>query len=206
MAPIQLKCGNLAGGDILLKLSDGSPVSRAISFGQGLVGQLNQKIVHAGVLSDSTHMIEAQGTGVSENDLRGQNKRYGYLVFRCTNANLANGAGTFAKILFDVHKRGGNLSYAPVGALGSLAGPGGKAATRGAMDDMMDRVLAGRSHPFFCSQLVVMVFQFAAEQNGINASSLFRDDDRTVSPSTLASRLNGHGMFREVGYLMANER
>jgi hypothetical protein len=34
MAPIQLKCGNFAGGDILLKLSDGSAVSRAISLGQ----------------------------------------------------------------------------------------------------------------------------------------------------------------------------
>ena len=29
-------------------------------------------------------------------------------------------------------KSGGNLAYAPVGALGSLAGPGGKAASRGA--------------------------------------------------------------------------
>lgn len=206
MTPVQLKTRDLVPGDVLLKLADDSLLSRAIRFGQSLAGQVNPQVIHAGLMFDKNIIIEAQGTGVSANDLRVQNKKYGYLVFRCANAKVAAGAGTFAKILFDVHQRGGNLAYSVQGAVGSLGGPGGLAASRTAMDDMMDEIMGGRSRPFFCSQFVVMVYQFAAEQNGIAGSSLFRDADRSVSPSTLASRLNGHALFREAGYLMANER
>lgn len=206
MPPSQLKCRDLAPGDILLKVSDGSLVSRAIRFGQGLAGQVNAGVIHAGLMFDRTYVLEAQGAGVSANDLRVQNKKYGYLVFRCANGNVADGAATFGKILFDVHQRRGSLAYSVQGALGSLGGPAGAAASRTAMDDMMDAIMAGRSRPFFCSQFVVMVYQFAAEQNGIAAGSIFRDADRSVSPSTLASRLQGHSLFRETGYLMPGER
>lgn len=207
-----LKCRDLAPGDILLKVSDGSLTSHAIGFGQSLVGQRNAQFIHAGLMFDRTYMIEAQAGGISANDLRvprskGKgNRGFGYLVFRCTHQNLAAGAGTFAKVMFDVHKSGRNLKYAYAGAVGSLGGPAGRAPGRTAMDEMMDRILAGRSHRFFCSQFVVMVYQFTAEQNGIPAATVFRDADRSVSPSTLAGRLDGNPMFREAGYLMPDER
>jgi hypothetical protein len=206
MSVKQLRCRDLAAGDIMLKVSDGSVLSRMISFGQNLVGQRNGSVVHAGVLFDKTFMIEASGRGVVANDLRVGNAKYGYLVFRARNPNLAKGAGTFAKVLFDVHQRGGNLSYSVAGAVGSLGSGPGQPKTRSQMDDMMDRILAGKSHPNFCSQLVVMVYQFTAEQNGIPAKSIFPFSDPRVSPSELASHLTKGGMFREIGYVLPKER
>jgi hypothetical protein len=208
----QLRCRDLAPGDILLKVSDGSITSRVIGLGQRLVGQVDTQFIHAGLMFDRNVMIEAQRGGVSANDLRTPridgkgNKPYGYLIFRCTMAHVADGAGTFAKVLFDVHTRGRNLKFAYAGAVGALGGPAGRPHSRSAMDDRVDEILAGRNHRFFCAQLVVMTYQFAAEQNGIAAAGVFRDADRSVSPSTLAARLNGHALFREAGYLMPNER
>lgn len=206
MAVNQLRARDLAPGDIMLKVSDGSLLSKIITFGQGLVGQRNASVVHAGVMFDGTYMVEAAGHGVTANDIRVGNASYGYLVFRPRNPNLGKGAGTFAKILFDVQKRGGNLAYSVSGAVGSLGSGPGKPKTRTQMDGMMDRILAGRSHPYFCSQLVVMVYQFTAEQNGIQARSLFPFSDPKVSPSELASHLSKGGMFREMGYLMPGQR
>jgi hypothetical protein len=74
------------------------------------------------------------------------------------------------------------------------------------MDRRLDQILAGKSHAFFCSQLVVMVYQFAAEQNGIAGASLFPFADPKVSPSTLAQHLHGSANFNEIGYMMPNER
>lgn len=206
MATKQLRPRDLAPGDIMLKVSDGSAVSKLIAFGQGLVGQRNASVVHAAVMFDRTYMVEAVGRGVIANDIRVGNASYAYLVFRARNPSLAKGAGTFAKILFDVQQRRGNLGYSVAAAIGSLGSAPGKPKTRAQMDDMMDRILAGRSHPNFCSQLVVMVYQFTAEQNGIPARSLFPFSDPKVSPSELASHLSKGGMFREMGYLMAGER
>jgi hypothetical protein len=206
VALTQLRCRDLACGDILLKASDGSLIAKAISVGQGMVGQLNPSIVHAGVMFDSTYIVEAQGSGVSANDLRVGNLSYGYLVYRSTQPPIADGAGTFAKILFDVHKRGGNLKYSVPGAIGSLLGGKGRASTPGEMDKRLDAILAGKSHPYFCSQLVVMVYQFAAEQNGVAGKTLFPFADPKVSPSTLASHLVGSRHFREAGYLLPKER
>lgn len=202
----QLKCRDLASGDILLKISDGSFVSRAISFGQNLFGQRNASVVHAGVMFDSTFIIEAQGSGVSANDLRVGNANYGYLVFRPRNETLGKGAGTFAKILFDVHGRTGNLGYTVPGAIGSLGGGAGRAKTPAEMDALMDGILSGRSHPYFCSQMVVLVYQFVAEQNGISGSILFPFADPKISPSELAGHLRAGTQFDEVGYLMPRER
>jgi len=69
-----------------------------------------------------------------------------------------------------------------------------------------DRILAGRSHRFFCSQLVAFVYQFVAEQNGVSGKNLFNLSDAKVSPATLAALLARHPFFDEVGYLMPNER
>ncbi|HEU4617160.1 MAG TPA: hypothetical protein VFV10_03930 [Gammaproteobacteria bacterium] len=202
----QLRCRDLAPGDILLKASDGSLVSRAIRFGQSLVGQSNSSLVHAGLMFDSTYMIESRGIGVTASDLRVGNSSYGYLAFRPHNSVLGKGAGTFAKILFDVHGRQGNLRYTVAGAVGSLGSAAGSPKTRAEMDRTIDDILSGRNHPYFCSQLVVMVYQFVAEQNGIPARAVFPFSDPKVSPSELASHLARSGNFGELGYLMPRER
>ena len=38
---------------------------------------------------------------------------------------------------------------------------------------LLDRILAGRDQPFFCSQFVVYVYQWAAEQSGMSPPAIF---------------------------------
>ena len=202
----QLRTRDLQPGDLMLKASDGSVLSKAISLGQNMVGQLNAQVVHAGVMFDKTYIIEAQGSGVSANDLRVQDKKYGYLVYRPVRPNFGQGAGTCAKIMFDIQMRNKNLQYNLLGAIGSLFGRAGNAKTAADMDSLLDRILAGKGHPFFCSQFVVYVYQFVAEQNDVPAAQVFNLNDAKVSPSVLASKLQGSAFFKEAGYMMPNER
>jgi hypothetical protein len=202
---MQMRCRDLRAGDIMLKVADGTVLSKAIELGQRLVRGANPEVVHAGLMFDSTFIVEAQGAGISANDLRVQNLPYGYYVFRCVDGNMAAGAGTCAKMMFDIHARGRNLGYSVAGAVGSLFGQG-RATTPAEMDALLDRILTGRGHRFFCSQFVAYVYQFVAEQNGKPATAVFNLSDAKVSPSTLAALLGNHGLFREAGYLMPRER
>jgi len=201
-----LRCRDLRAGDILLKVSDGSILSRAIELGQTATGGRNAGVVHAGVMFDSTYIIEAQAAGISANDLRVQNRSYGYYAFRCNRQNMAQGAGTCAKMMFDIHKTSGSLRYSVLGAVGSLFGGGGRPTTPQDMDQLLDRILEGRNQGFFCSQFVVYVYQFVAEQCGLPAASTFSLAAAKVPPSTLATHLAASGRFTEVGWLVPNER
>jgi hypothetical protein len=201
-----LRCRDLRAGDILLKVSDGSILSGVIEFGQAVTGGRNVGVVHAGLMFDSTYIIEAQSAGISANDLRVQNRSYGYYAFRCNKDNMARGAGTCAKMMFDIHQASGSLRYSVAGAVGSIFGGRGRPATPQEMNRLLDRILEGRKRGFFCSQFVVYVYQFVAEQCGLPASSIFRISDAKASPSTLATRLAGSPMFTEVGWLAPNQR
>jgi hypothetical protein len=202
----QLRCRDLRAGDLFLKVSAGSFTNRMIQFGQNLVGQKNPEVVHAGVMFDSTYCVEASGGGLHASDMRVQNLPYGYYIYRCTNPNVAAGAGTCAKMMFDIHMQHGSVKYSMAGAVGSLFGSGGKPVEPSQMDALLDRILEGKNNPFFCSQFVVYVYQFVAEQCGIPAATLFNLQDAKVSPSKLASYLQGHPMFKEAGYMMPKER
>ena len=158
------------------------------------------------MLFDRTFLIEAQAAGIVANDLRVQNKHYGYHVARCVRPDVAAGAGTCAKLMFDVHARGKNLGYSIGGAVGSLFGGRGRPATRDEMDALFDRIVGGRSQRFFCSQFVVYVYQFVAEQCGVPAGALFAMGDAKAEPSVLASAIAANGSFREVGYLLPDRR
>jgi hypothetical protein len=207
MATRQLTCKDLRAGDILLKVDDGSLLGGAIKLGQSMVGGKNARVIHAGIMFDKHFSIESQGSGVSANDIRVQNKKYGYHVFRPNNANLGQGAGTCAKMMFDIHKAHGSMKYSIGGAIGSLFSRGsGKPVTPGDMDALLDRILAGRNSGFFCSQFVVYVYQFVAEQNGMPASSCFNYSDAKAPPTLLAASLVRNSTFTEVGYLLPNER
>lgn len=204
----QLKCKDLKPGDILLKFSDGSLLSGIIKTGEKLLDKKeNSDVVHAGLLYDNNIIIEAQGPGVSANDLRVQNKKYGYIVFRCKNANIAAGAGEFAKILFDSHQNNQKQKYNLFGAIGSLFKKKDKLPTAEDLESRVDKIFKNKKEKFFCSQFVVFVYQFVGEQNGVNAADVFKLKDTLVAPSQLAAKLVDNAkLFDEVGYLMPDER
>lgn len=163
--------------------------------------------MHAGVMFDSNFIIESQGSGVSANDLRVQNKKYGYIVYRCKNAILADGAGNFAKILFDSHQNNKKQKYDLFGAASSLFKKKDKLPKAEDLESRVDTIFNNQKHKFFCSQFVAFVYQFVAEQNGIKASDVFSKKDTLVAPSLLATMLVDNGTyFEEVGYLMPDAR
>jgi hypothetical protein len=201
-----MKCRDLMPGDLMLKVNDSSPVSKAITFGQQLRKLPNAFVVHAGIMFDQYYIVEAQRAGIVANDLRvGHDLGCGYYVFRPTNRNMAQGAAACAKMMFDIHQTGGNLHYSVPAAVGSLFG-GGKPKTRSDWDALLDRILAGKQSSFFCSQFVVMVYQFVAEQMGTPGSSVFNYSDPKVNPALLAADLSRNPTFSEVGYMLPKER
>src|SRR5437868_3128747 len=119
MAP-PLKCRDLRPGDIMVQESMNNVVGKAISFGQKQVGQNNAKYVHAGIMFDSTFIIEALGSGISSNDIRVGTRQCAYAVFRPRRKELGTIAANFAKLLFDSHGQRHKLSYSVLGAIKSL--------------------------------------------------------------------------------------
>ncbi len=190
----------------MLKVNSGALLARIISFAQSLVGQANSQIVHAGLMFDHRFIIEAQGPGLISNDLMVGDLPYGYLVFRATQESLAEGIGTCAKLMFDIQGQQRTLKYNFRGLPGAVFAPRGRPRSAAGMDQLLDDILSGRGHPFFCSQFVIFVIQFVAEQNGISASQIFDGNDARISPSRLASLLQANRWFEEVGYLLPYER
>jgi hypothetical protein len=202
----QLFCRDLMPGDVLLKMSSGTMLHKIIELGQRFAGQPNAFLAHAAIALDTQFAIEAQQAGITANHLAMKNKDCGYIVYRCTNPALGSGAATAAKMLLDMNQAGGKLKYDAIGAGKSVFGTSPPPRTAAEIDQMLDRVFAGRGHPFFCSQFVTFVYQFAALQSGLSAANVFPLADAKVSPSALASMLQGNPYFREAGYMMPNER
>ena len=202
----QLLCRDLKAGDVLLKMATPSFSHKIIQFGQRLVGQPNAFLAHAAIALDTQFAIEAQKVGVTANHLAMKNRDCGYYVYRCTNSALARGAATCAKMFFDIAQTSGKAKYDTLGAGQSIFGRAGNAKTAAEMDALLDALLKGRNHDFFCSQFVVYVYQLAAYQSGLAAKTLFNISDAKVSPSVLASLLQGNPYFQEAGYMMPNER
>lgn len=202
----QLRCRDLKPGDVLLKMANNSLTSRIVQLGQQLARQPNAFVGHAAIALDTQFVIEAQGAGVTANHLAMKNKNCGYIVYRPKSPELGQGAATAAKLLFDVHQRQGNLDYGAAAAAGSLLGGPGRAKSSGDFDALCERILSGRSQSFFCSQFVVYVYQWAAEQSGLPPESVFGVSDAKTSPSLLASKLVANPRFGEAGYMLPNER
>jgi hypothetical protein len=202
----QLLCRDLRPGDILLKMATGSLTHRIIRLGQSLAGQPNAFLGHAAIALDTQFAIEAQAHGITGNHLAMKDKDCGYIVHRPTNPQLGRGAATAAKLLLDLNQRQGNLKYGALGAAASLFGGPGKAKSGEDLDVLLDRILAGRNQPFFCSQFVVYVYHWAAAQSSISPQSVFSVSDAKASPSVLASKLVGNPYFTEAGYMLPNER
>ena len=203
--PAQLTCKDLKPGDVMLKVSDGSAINEAIRFGQRITGGTNSKITHAGLMFDSRLIIEALEKGISASDLRVQNKSYAYYVYRCQKPYMAVGAGTCAKMMFDINQAQGTLKYTILGAAKSLFGSG-KVATRGEMDALLDRILSGKNKSFFCTMFVAYVYQFVAEQSGIPGKTIFNEAAAKVPPTKLASMIAQNPHFTEVGWMLPDQR
>lgn len=202
----QLLGRNLRSGDILLEVNGGTITQQVIRFGQKMMGRGTEEIIHAGILFDNRYVIESDKHGIVANDIYLQDKAYAFQVFRPRNAALAAGAATCAKIFLDIHARTGGLPYSISGAVASIFKGPGVAPTPDQMESAFDRMIKGRNHPFFCSQFVVFVFQFVAEQNRLAAGKMFPFADGCVPPSLLAASLKQHSLFQEAGYLMENQR
>jgi hypothetical protein len=202
----QLFGRDLRTGDILLEWNAGTALHKAIRFGQKLMNRGTEELIHAAILFDNRYSIESDGSGISAADMYAQNKPYSYTVYRPKNSSLAAGAATCAKMFLDLHARTKGMPYTPVAALNSIFKKPGAAPSAGQLDARFESLMKGKTHPYFCSQFVVFVFQFTAEQNGIPAGRILNYGDGCVPPSLLGATLKTHPMFTEVGYLMANER
>jgi hypothetical protein len=203
----QLRCIDLKPGDILLKMANDTVTHAIIQFGQRvLAGQKNWRLAHAAIAFDTQFAIEAQAVGVTANHLMMKDRDCGYIVFRPQNKALGQGAATAAKLLFDIAKTHGNMKYNTPGVVTAIFGNKGTSKSADEMDALLTKVLEGKGHKFFCSQFVVYVYQWAAEQCGIPGRSVFDIADPKVSPSDMATLLVQSSHFTEAGYMVANER
>ncbi len=202
----QLLCRDLRAGDILLKMATNKLTHEIIRLGQRLAGQPNDFLGHAAIALDTQFAIEAQAHGIGANHLAMENKECGYIVYRPNDRDLGQGAANAAKMLFEIHQRQGNLSYGAGAAVKSVFGGPGKAKTGADFDALFDRIMSGKDQPFFCSQFVVYVYQWAADQSGLPPEVVFSVSDAKASPSVLASKLVGNPHFAEAGYMLPGER
>jgi hypothetical protein len=173
---------------------------------QKAMGSGNEEMIHAGILFDNCYLIESAGKGIGAADIYLQDKPYAYQVCRANNPMLAAGAATCAKIFMDIHARTGGMPYSVKAAVASIFKKTGVAPSRDQMDVAFAELIMGKNHPFFCSQFVVFIFQFAAEQNNMSARKIFPFNDGCVPPGVLAANLKSHPLFRGAGYMLANQR
>lgn len=203
----QLFTRDLQPGDLMLQVHSGAVTSRIIEWAQRKAHQLNSQVVHAAIMFDNNFMVEALRHGIQASDLRVQNATYGYLVYRPRTEELAKRAAKCAKAMFEINQRHKNLSYPlPHKMAGSLSANSGAAPEADEMVKLFKRIGEGAKQPFFCSQFVVFVYQFAGQLMGINPTAIFAASAAKVSPSTLASLLQTNSYFEEAGYVMAGER
>lgn len=194
----------LQPGDLMLKYSDGSALSGIISFGQrvfqGSLADGNTKIVHAGIMLDGLDIIESQGSGVSVNDLQAQNLNYGYEVYRCLLTNVAEMASVTASTVLNCHLNHKTAKYSIAGAVGSLFGTA-PAANESVIQSTIHSLSHGKGYKFFCSQFVVLCYQFAAAHSGLAAQSLFKLNSSGYSPTKLKDDLSNNPYFYRAGKL-----
>jgi hypothetical protein len=203
----QLFPRDLRPGDLMLQVNSGTVASRLIEWAQRQANQLDSEVVHGAVMFDSNFMVEALGHGIQASDLRVQNAAYGYLVYRPRREELAKRAAKCAKAMFEINQSRKNLSYPwPHKMAGALSANGGAASGADEMTRLFNRIRDGAKQPFFCSQFVVFVYQFAGQQMGCNPNAIFAASAARVSPSTLAALLQANSYFEEAGYVMAGER
>ena len=200
----------LMPGDILLKYGDGSFLSGLISWGQrNIQGNAsktgNTNIVHAGIMMDGENIIESQKEGVTKNNLRTANLDYDYEVYRCVFTNVAEMAASVGSLVLAHHTKSKTATYSIVGAAKSLF-KNHPAANQGVVAASLQALSNGKTRSFFCSQFVVCCFQYAAEQHGIAAQSMFGLGSSAYSPTKLKEDLFKSQIFYKAGILRKGVR
>ncbi len=202
-----LKCRDLKSGDIMLQFNSGAIAAKIIQLAERLVGQANHSVVHAGILSDQDTIVEALTNGITKCTLRRSDHLHlSYWVWRATAMNIGTGAGTCAEMMCDIHKAQKTIAYNTFGLTGALSTGNSKPLSALTMDEILDKILHGKGHPFFCSQFVIYTYQFVAAQNGLTPSQAFNVNDAKVSPARLTALLQQSPMFQHVGLLQGGDR
>lgn len=201
----QLYCKDLKGGDVMLKILDvNSKFNRQIGRVQRFRGYSNYNIVHAGVMEDTTCIIEAEKSGLEEQSLLEKNAHVSYIVYRANNPKMAEDVARGAQLLYYIHLQRRSVRYNKYGLLPSLFGRG-KPKSAKEMRKIYQKITNGQNSPMFCSQFVVYLYQWIAEEMGIPARDIFDRDDSKVPPAKLAEMLQCSTYFTEVGYMVGNE-
>ena len=185
--------GGLQPGDIMMKqiyhielagtiITAGQKIAKALRWAtlQGFTADTYNE--HAGIMIDGLNMVESIGPGVTMGVINsGEHQTTPYVVFRCTNKQLANDAGQIAKAfmgygkLFNTDRSRANGpakinpgSYAAGGGTATIFQPFGKTkrrATETLIDQMRD-FITGKSNVrpnVYCTQFVAACYVLAAD-------------------------------------------
>ena len=141
MKNTKLRCKDLQGGDIMLKLKDNTIFSKMIFYSQTLIGALNSEVSHVGIMRDQTYIIEAAPTGIEEHD-----------------TSIRQGAATAAELLRDIPKENNTITYnykrLLISATGNFISTSTKSANE--MEAIYEQIInLGKTRQMICSQLVV---------------------------------------------------
>lgn len=202
--------GAIKAGDIMIKYSDGSLVSKVIRFGQ-FFGRGSSQYVHAGIASSPTQIIEMSGNGLNENNLLTDNARYKYEVFRCNYPSVAEGAAETGKMMYEGFKafqasgQGMKISYTMAGAARSISKSVGWDGND-VINTALDSLLKADGSAYFCSGHVVLCYQSSLGQHQIqgilpvqHAQQIFGLTDSCYQPAFLHKKLSESTHFTRVG-------
>jgi len=213
--------GAVRAGDIMIKYSDGSILSKLIRFGQ-FFGRGSSKFVHAGIASSGVTIIEMDGNGLTENNLIIDNSQYKYDVFRCNYPTVASGATETAKMMLEgvrefqksgpEARSGMRIQYTVLGAARSISKKA-KWDGRDVINTTLDNLLqVDGGSAFFCSGHVVLCYQSSMGQHQIqqtlpveDAQKLFSLKDTCYQPSFLHKSLSNSSHFRKIGTVKGNQ-
>ena len=209
----------IIAGDIMIKRSDGTAVSNAIHFGQGIpaLGGLRSlgpsNFTHAGVASSAHTVIEMGGSGLLENGLPTTNAHYDYAVFRSRYPDVAAGVTETAIMMLGIAKeRPKAASYTVLGAFKSLFKSNKVKPGAGDLASLIiDKMFGDGGASFFCSGFVVLCYQIVSSQMGIlqpwaqtvfpvqEAGTLFNLKDNNYQPAFLYKTVAASNSFTRVG-------
>lgn len=203
----QLLIKDIRPGDIMLKVVHyHQTYSRRIERTQRWLGFQNHCITHVGMMKDGVNIIESESSGLEQHSLLEKRAKIAYLVYRPTNSMMAEAGAAAATLFHDAHIAQNTVCYNYWDLFPSVLFWPGKPKSAKEMQDVYDKVMHGKNHSMFCSQFVAFIYQWVGTQMGIPAEQIFNADDRRIPPARLATFLKNNPHFKEVGYMISNER
>ena len=182
--------GSLEAGDIVMKqlyhielagafITVGQKIAKALRLVtlQGFTADTQNE--HAAIMIDRLNLVESIGAGVTMGVIdKGEHASTPYVVFRCTDRQLATDAAAIAKAFMGYGKlfntaRAGAINpgkYNLGGGTGSIFNPFGKTdrSTAVALMDRMRDFITGASNArpnVYCTQFVAACYVLAADWN-----------------------------------------